>query len=73
MWEYLIKCQFESIVQHPRDELPQQRTRLLDAGIGIDFDEPSLHPLVNEEIIAENLKTVFTIFLIESSLDGANR
>lgn len=51
-----VESKLEGVVQHPRQILPQEGTRLLQTRVGIDFDEPWFQKFVYHEIVAEYLK-----------------
>lgn len=43
----------------------EQRARFLDAGVRVDFNEPHVEVLIDDEIIAEDLEAIFPVVLVE--------
>ena len=60
-----IKCQFESIVEHARYQLPQQLIALLQARICIYFNKPWSHGRVHHKIVAEYLHAELSVVLVD--------
>ena len=54
----VVDRQLERVVDHPRHQLFQDRTGLLDAGICIHFDQPRLKIHIHDKVVSENLKRV---------------
>jgi hypothetical protein len=58
--EDLVNCQFEHVINHPRNQHLQDRTAFLDGRIGVYLDQPYLIGFIDHEIIAKELKTVLS-------------
>lgn len=69
--KYLINGQLEGIVEHPRDELPQQGTGTFDAGVFIDLNEPYFEFLVDDVIQPKQLEAELTVVLVDLLVDRA--
>lgn len=69
--DYLVDGQPEGVVEHARDQLAQQRTRALNAGILVDLDQPYLELAIYEEIQSEDLEAVLPLILVDLLLDRA--
>lgn len=63
--EDLVDGQQEGVIQHPREQLLQDGRGLLDAGIGVDLDQPRPALLVQHEIIPENLEAIVPFLLVQ--------
>ena len=62
--EYGVKNNVEHIVEHPGQEPPQQVVRLLQARIGVDLDQYGVQILIQDEVVAKQLESMF----LESNL-----
>ena len=67
----LVDGEPEGVVEHAGDELAEQRTGALDAGVLVDLDEPHLELAVDEEVEPEDLEAVPALVLVDLLLDRA--
>lgn len=63
--ENLVDRQQEGVIEHPRQQFLENWGGLLDAGIGIDFDEPGPALFVEHEVVAEDLEAVVALLPVE--------
>lgn len=56
-WEDRVQTDFQGVLQHRWDYSGQQRRRKLQAGIGVDLNQPDFEVLVNHEVQSEHLKS----------------
>ena len=60
----------EDIFDQGRDDFGKQRAAELQAGIGVDFDEPRLQPLIYHKIHAEKLKVILPSLGVKQKVGG---
>jgi hypothetical protein len=65
----LVNCEFEGIVEHPRNEFAEQRTRTFETRIFVDLDEPHLQLPINDEIEAEDFEAELPLVLVDLFVD----
>ena len=63
--EDLVQSQFESIVKHPGQEFLEDIGRLLDAGVGIHFDQPQIEVVIDDIVVAENFEALLPFIRIQ--------
>ena len=63
-WEDDVKSKFERIIKHSGYEFLKNRRTFLNAGVGIDLNQPRMSVCVDHKVIAEDLKTVLGIVFI---------
>ena len=69
----LINSEFESIIQHSWNELPQQLTWTLNARVLINFDQPYFLVMTDKIIKPKKLKTVPSLVIIYFPFDWRKR
>lgn len=59
-----IKSEPEGVIKHSGQQLAQHLAGLLNAGVGVHFDEPHGEIGVQHEVVAEDLETVLPVLLV---------
>lgn len=59
--EHHVEGQPQGLLDHEGDYAVEQWARDLEAGVGVDFDEPGVEVLVDHEVQAEDFEVVLEV------------
>lgn len=73
LWEYLINGQLQHVFEHARQVRLQHLGALLEARICVHLDEPRVEVLVQNKVVAEQLKAVLALVRVNCATHRVER